>query len=97
MRRQETLFPLLYAFTYHQYGGGGSTDLTGNSYESGPYSFAKPWLEKYAPSAEIWLGEGGGTGCGGGPVTTQPLSNTNRDIFWYLDTLGDLAKSGRAS
>jgi hypothetical protein len=54
----------LHAFTYHAYGGGGETDARSfagySSGELGGVTVSE--VRRYAPKAEIWLGEGGGTG-----------------------------------
>ena len=51
-------------------------------------------MNQYAPKAEIWLGEGGGSGCGEGDATHQQLSNTATDMYWWLDALGNTAVHG---
>ena len=43
---------------------------------------------------EVWVGEGGGTGCGEGPASHQLLSNTAVDMYWWLDALGNTAAHG---
>ena len=54
----------LHAFTYHAYGGGGETDARSYAgYSSGELAgVTVAEVRTYAPKAEIWLGEGGGTG-----------------------------------
>jgi heparanase 1 len=52
-------------------------------------------VQKLAPDAEIWLGEGGGQDCASGSDTHQLKSNEMTDVYWWLDALGALARSGQ--
>lgn len=70
------------AETYARYGNG---DLSGVSLTD---------VNKYAPKAEVWLGEGGGQGCGEGDTSQQVWSNTAKDLYWWLDALGNTAAHG---
>ena len=85
----ETVKPFLHAFTYHQYGCGGGPNpkcvdaeyLHGGGH--GKRSAADYQLvQKVAPDAEIWLGEGGGQGCASGSDTQQLKSNEMTDVYW---------------
>jgi len=80
----ETAKPFLHAFTYHQYGCGGGPDpnCVDNEYlhgggdgKSGSADYNL--VRKVVPSAEIWLGEGGGQGCASGPGTQQLKSRAH--------------------
>ena len=51
-------------------------------------------IHQELPQAEIWLGEGGGTGCSEGPATHQMASNEAVDMYWWLDALGSTAVHG---
>ena len=88
--------PYLHAFTYHKYGGGGSTDVrTYATYGSGDLSgISIATVKQHAPKAEVWVGEGGGQGCSEGSTTRQVRSNTAIDMFWWLDALGNTAVHG---
>ena len=50
--------------------GGGETDARSfGGYSSGNLAgVTRSQVKQYAPTAEIWLGEGGGTGCSEGPM-----------------------------
>jgi pectin methylesterase-like acyl-CoA thioesterase len=90
---------ILHAYTYHQYGGGGEIKRA-SEYAGLPSFVPTKLLQEYAPNVELWLGEGGGSGCSGGPLPLPPapspmLSNTNKDVDRYLSALGELAKSGK--
>eukprot|EP01043_Picozoa_sp_COSAG02_P057054 COSAG02_NODE_6865_length_3317_cov_148.665631_2_plen_153_part_00 len=92
-----TMAPFLHAFTYHQYGGGGETDaraFSGYGTDSTGDGVPHALLKQIAPKAEIWLGEGGGTGCSEGDATHQQASNEAVDMYWWLDALGDTAAHG---
>jgi hypothetical protein len=76
----ESMAPYLHAFTYHKYGGGGETDArTFATYGSSDLGgIDKSVVEQYAPKAEVWLGEGGGAGCGEGDATHQQVHRALR-------------------
>eukprot|EP01049_Picozoa_sp_SAG25_P004800 SAG25_NODE_311_length_10005_cov_9.395720_6_plen_318_part_00 len=102
----ESMAPYLHAFTYHRYGGGGETDARAfEVYASDSTAGGVPdaLLKQLAPETELWLGEGGGTGCSEGQpepghplagVTHQLASNEAVDMYWWLDALGDTAVHG---
>jgi heparanase 1 len=50
------------------------------------------WRDRFAPSAELWLGETGHAQCGGEPG----LSDSYESGFWWLDQLGLAARLGHA-
>jgi len=48
-------------------------------------------VQKYAPQAELWLGETGNAQCGGEPGVSDRFASS----LWYLDQLGALGRRGQ--
>lgn len=93
-----TMAPFLHAFTYHQYGGGGETDSRAfSAYASDSTADGIPHalIHQLAPKTEIWLGEGGGTGCSEGDATHQQASNEAIDMYQLRHKLLETARNLR--
>lgn len=48
-------------------------------------------VAKYAPHAELWLGESGNAQCGGEPGVSDRFASS----LWYLDQMGMMARRGQ--